>query len=201
MPLIIPPDGPWTSARSPRYSLHPMPLQLFEALEAGDLPLASSVAPPSLPSLPLFLITEANRWLWRRRLALVASDQENIPWLSRLVVYEPEALEKQSPPHDRPELVIVGRIGFHEKPDERGMVEVGYAIDPEHRRKGHARAALKIMIQVAKSTQGVNVLRASVAPDNLISRRIVEGEGLKKVGQEMHGRRGVENIFEIDLSK
>ncbi|KAN0089183.1 hypothetical protein V8E51_019443 [Hyaloscypha variabilis] len=201
MPFNTPPSGPWTSARSPRYSLYPMPLQLFEALEAGDLPLASSIAPPTLPPLTPFLIDEHHRNLWRMRLALVASDEENIPWLTRLVVYQTaEDPEPQNPAQKTPELVIVGRIGFHSKPDERGMVEVGYAIDPEHRRKGHASAVIRIMVDIARAIEGVTVLRASVAPDNWISRRIVEGEGLKKVGREVNGRRGIEDIFEVSVS-
>jgi hypothetical protein len=38
-----------------------MALPLFEALEAEDLELASSQAQASLPPLPAFLISEANR--------------------------------------------------------------------------------------------------------------------------------------------
>jgi len=108
-------------------------------------------------------------------------------------------VESQSPAQDSSKPVIVGRIGFHNKPDERGMVEVGYAIDPEQRRKGHASAAMKIMVDIARSIEGVEVFRASVAPENWISRRIVEGEGLKKVGRTVH-RDGVDDVFEIGVS-
>jgi [ribosomal protein S5]-alanine N-acetyltransferase len=97
--------------------------------------------------------------------------------------------------------VIVGRIGFHGKPDERGMMEVGYEMEPVHQRRGHARAAMRIMVDVARAIQGVNVLRASVVEENWISRRVVEGEGLRKVGRERHERRGLEDIFEMDVSK
>jgi len=178
-----------------------MSVQLLEALKAGDLPLASSLAPPSLPQLPPFLITEANRGLWNYRLARAAEDPENIPWLTRVVVYQLEKdVEPQIPAQESSEQVIVGRIGFHNKPDERGVVEVGYAIDPEHRRKGHASAALKIIVDIARATESVKVLRATVAPENWISRRIVEGEGLKNVGTQIHERRGVEDVFELDVS-
>jgi len=37
------------------------------------------------------------------------------------------------------------------------MVEVGYLTDPLERRKGHARAALRIMIDVAREEPGVEV--------------------------------------------
>jgi ribosomal-protein-alanine N-acetyltransferase len=201
MVFSTPPMGPWTSARAPRYSLHPVPIPLFEALKAEDLGLASSIAPPSLPPLPSFLISEANRGIWGRRLALVAADPEQTPWISRVVIYKPELdQEEESSNLEKSKVAIVGRIGFHGKPDERGMVEVGYEIDPEQRGKGHVKAAMKIMVDVARGTQGVNVLKASVAPENWISRRVVEGEGLRKVGREVHERRGLEEIFEIDVS-
>ena len=41
----------------------------------------------------------------------------------------------------------VGRAGFHAAPDADGMLEVGYAIDPDHRRRGYARAALALMVE------------------------------------------------------
>jgi [ribosomal protein S5]-alanine N-acetyltransferase len=184
-----------------------MPLPLFVALEAGNLEPASSQAPASLPPLPSFLISEANRGIWRRRLDLVVRDPEQLPWISRLVVYQPEK-DPQSQGQNRDldaqgtyPAVIVGRIGFHGKPDERGMVEVGYEIDPVRRGRGHARAAMRIIADVAREIQGVNVLKASVAEENWISRRVVEGEGLRKVGRERHERRGLEDIFELDVSK
>jgi [ribosomal protein S5]-alanine N-acetyltransferase len=178
-----------------------MPLPLFQALEAGDLALASSVAPSSLPPLPSFLTSEANRGIRGRRWALVAADPEQVPWVSRVVIYEPELdRDVQSPNLEKSKAVIVGRIGFHGKPDERGMVEVGYEIDPEQRGNGHVKAAMKIMVDVARGTRAVNVLKASVAPENWISRRVVESEGLRKVGKEVHERRGLEEIFEMDVS-
>ncbi|CZR66480.1 uncharacterized protein PAC_16381 [Phialocephala subalpina] len=196
-----PPPGPWTSASSPGYSVYATPLPALEALEAGNLPLASSLAEAvSLPPLPDFLISDANRGIWRRRLDLVNRDPEQFAWISRLVVYEDVGVKK-GPGDEEKGGVIVGRIGFHGKPDERGTVEVGYEISPEHRRKGHAKAAVGIMIEVARRAKGVNVLKASVEPDNLASRKVVEGAGLKKVGRKVHARRGLEDIFEMDVSQ
>jgi ribosomal-protein-alanine N-acetyltransferase len=182
-----------------------MPLPLFEALEAGDLGFIPSQAPASLPPLPLFLISTENRSIWRWRLDLVAADPEQLPWISRLVVYEPKTNQGAQNPvlevQEANPAIIVGRIGFHGKPDERGMVEVGYEIDPAHRGKGHVKVAMRIMVDIARRTPGVNVLRASVAPENWISRRVVEGEGLSKIRREVHERRGLEDIFEMDVSK
>lgn len=197
MNFPAPPSSPWRSASYPQHSIHRTPLPVLEALEAGNLELASSLAEAaSLPPLPEFLVTDANRGIWRRRLDSVNGDPEQFGWLSRLVVYE----ETGSKDEEK-RCVIVGRIGFHGKPDERGMVEVGYEIAPEHRKKGHARAAVTIMIEVARNVEGVKVIRASVAPANFPSRHLVKSVGLQLVGREVHDRRGLEDIFEMDVSK
>lgn len=176
-----------------------MPLKVFEALEAGDLESAASRAPVSLPLLPPFLISGANRGIWRRRLNSVAADPEHAPWISRVVVYE--NAESQSFESGKQGAVIVGRIGFHGKPDEHGMVEVGYEIDPAQRRRGHASAAMRIIVDVARAIQGVKVLRAGVVEENWISRRVIQGVGMRKVGTERHERRGLEENFVMDVSE
>jgi hypothetical protein len=43
------------------------------------------------------------------------------------------------------------------------------------------------------------VLKACVVEENWISRKVVESEGLKFVGQQLHPRRGLENVFELHL--
>lgn len=198
MAVHTPASTAWTSAASPQHSIHPVPLPVFEALEAGDLELASSLTPASCPPLPPFLISAANRGIWRWRLDSIAADPEHAPWMSRLVVYS----ENQSVnPDQNCEEVVVGRIGFHGKPDARGAVEVGYEIDSEHRRKGHARAALRIMIEVARTIPEVKIFRAGIAPENFVSRRVVEGAGLRHVCREVHAWRGLQDVFEIDVSK
>ena len=54
---------------------------------------------------------------------------------------------------------------------------------------------------MAGATLGVNVLAASVGEENWISRRVLEGAGLKKVRREKHEFWGLIDIFEMDVSK
>ena len=127
---------------------------------------------------------------------MVAADPDHLPWVLKVIIFhtgtDPET-GRTSP------AVLVGRIGFHGKPDAKGLVEVGYEIDSAQRRRGHAGAAMRIIADVAKRVQGVNVLRAGVAEENFISRRVVESVGLRKVGVEMHERRGLEEVFLLDV--
>jgi RimJ/RimL family protein N-acetyltransferase len=77
------------------------------------------------------------------------------------------------------------------------MVEIGYSIDPLYRRQGHARAALRILLEVAASDPHVNVVRASVRPDNLASRALIDRHGFRVVGEQWDDEDGLEVILEI----
>ena len=66
--------------------------------------------------------------LVRWRLAQIAADPSEEPWLLRAIV-------------ERDEGVAVGYVNFHSLPDERGMVEIGYTIVPSRRRQGYASEA------------------------------------------------------------
>jgi RimJ/RimL family protein N-acetyltransferase len=93
---------------------------------------------------------------------------------------------------------IVGRAGFHGPPDGNGMVEIGYSIDPLRRRLGYARAALVILLETARRTAGVGIVRASVRPDNLPSRRLIDQYGFREVGEQWDDEDGLETILEVD---
>jgi RimJ/RimL family protein N-acetyltransferase len=90
----------------------------------------------------------------------------------------------------------VGRAGFHGAPDENGMVEVGYAIDPAYRRRGYARAALAFLLDRAAREPAVRTVRASVRPDNHASRALIESTGFVPVGQQWDDEDGLETVYE-----
>ena len=62
--------------------------------------------------------------------------------------------------------MAVGAAGFHGSPDADGMVEVGYSVDPDFRRRGYARAAMQVLLDRAVAHPDVRVLRATISPDN-----------------------------------
>ena len=122
----------------------------------------------------------------RWRIPMVREDPWINPWLIRIAV-------------DRATGTIVGLGNFHAPPDERGMVEIGYRVIEEHRRKGYGREIAVTMWRAAAQHPDVRVLRASVAPDNVGSRAIVEGAGLVKVGEEWDDEDGLEWVFEVPV--
>jgi ribosomal-protein-alanine N-acetyltransferase len=92
---------------------------------------------------------------------------------------------------------VVGKAGFHGPPDEHGMVEVGYAIVPELRRRGYARAALEALLQRAGREPAVRVVRASVSPDNAASLGLIRQYGFVRVGEQWDDEDGLELVYEV----
>lgn len=168
-----------------------------EAQDAGwPLPAPSAGSGPSTTSesrqprpddevvLTPFLVSDRCRQVWGLRSRQVAEVPSDADWVTPLVV--------------APDGQVVGRAGFHGAPED-GTVEVGYEIDPLHRRQGHARAALLVMLDLARREPDVRTLRASIRPDNLPSRRLVEQHGLLVTGEQWDDEDGLETIFEIDV--
>ena len=93
--------------------------------------------------------------------------------------------------------VTVGRAGFHGPPDAAGMVEVGYAIDPAHRRLGYARAALEILLGRAAAEPEVRTVRATISPGNVASRDLVLRYGFVEVGEQEDDEDGLEVVYEV----
>jgi len=166
---------------SPTVELKLIPESALEALLAGSLAEASAIMGLTLPAS--FLTQDG---LWRYRLEQIRADPAAAPWLVRAV-------------YGRPADAVVGHAGFHGPPDDRGMVEIGYAIVPEFRRQGYARAAVGQLIAYA-AEHGARVVRASVSPDNVGSLAVIRPYGFQHVGEQWDEEDGRELIFERPAS-
>jgi ribosomal-protein-alanine N-acetyltransferase len=163
----------------------PVRLQLLDgpvlqALVDGDLDRARAAAGGL--ALPEAFLQDT--WLWTLRLGQLIGEPDCAPWLVRAVVVD--------------EREVVGHAGFHGPPDERGMVEVGYRIVPEHRRRGHARAALGELLAYA-SAHGARVARASISPDNAASLALAASFGFAPAGEQIDEIDGLELLFEVEV--
>ena len=114
----------------------------------------------------------------------IVDTPSDAPWVTRFVVVAGIA-------------GAVGIAGFHGAPDEVGMVELGYRIEPLHRRKGYARQALETLLAVADASPNVNIVRAAISPENHASRSLVDGYGFKEVGEQWDEEDGLEIILEM----
>jgi len=92
---------------------------------------------------------------------------------------------------------VIGSAGFHDLPDERGMIEIGFGIVPEMQNQGFGMELLLGMWHTICKRSDVKILRYTVAPDNEPSMHIINKLGFTKVGEQIDLEDGLELIFEM----
>ena len=162
-----------------RLELVQLPVEAMDALIAGDLARASALS--GTPLTPFFV---DQSWLWRIRAEQVRRDPDAAAWVARA------ALVDGTP---------VGHVGFHGPPDENGMVEVAYSVDPAHRRRGHARTMLRAALDWVAQDPRVRTVRASVSPDNTASLAVLRPFGFTHVGEQWDEEDGRELLYELPV--
>jgi len=91
---------------------------------------------------------------------------------------------------------VVGSAGFHDFPNEEGMIEIGFGIVLEMQNQGFGQELLIGMWKMICKRTDVKVLRYTVAPDNAPSMHIINKLGFEKVGEQIDPEDGLELIFE-----
>jgi ribosomal-protein-alanine N-acetyltransferase len=168
---------------APRVRIEHLSAETLAALATGELDVARAATGRSLTS---WQVSEGPLSTWRRRAGQVVQTPEDQPWVTGLLV-------------DEETNDVVGAAGFHAAPDEHGMVEVGYGVDPAYRRRGYARAALLLMIERARSDPSVHVFRVTVSPGNAPSLGLVAQLPFVEVGDQWDDEDGLEIIFEMPV--
>jgi RimJ/RimL family protein N-acetyltransferase len=161
--------------------LVPLNVGVMRALLSGDLAGASAEAGVQLTD---YFTGDASIWLWRVRAEQIQRDPASADWLARAAVDDESGL-------------VIGHAGYHGPPDETGMVEVGYSVDPRFRRRGHGREMLAALLRRAKAEPRVQTVRASISPDNVASLATVAKFGFVQVGEQWDDEDGLELIFEV----
>ncbi len=169
----------------PTVDLVELPPSTLRALASSDLDAANLHM--SVPLSPYFIRPTMVR-VWQRRARQIADSPGDLPWITRAVI-------------DTGLGRAVGRAGFHGPPDEDGMIELGYEIDPECRRRGYARAALEWLLDQARDEPSIRTVRATISPGNLASRALVSQYGFVDVGTQMDDEDGLEIIFEVSADR
>jgi RimJ/RimL family protein N-acetyltransferase len=77
---------------------------------------------------------------------------------------------------------LIGEGGYKGKPDKEGMVEIGYAIIPEYRRRGLATEAARGLTHYAFSHPEVNTVQAHTLQDGTASINVLKNLGMKFMG-------------------
>ena len=80
----------------------------------------------------------------------------------------------------------VGSGGFGGRPGPNRCLTVGYGIREEHRGMGYATELLTLLTDWALDQPEVELVRATIALDNLPSLRVAEKVGFKATGERVH---------------
>jgi RimJ/RimL family protein N-acetyltransferase len=139
------------------------------ALERGDLETAGH-----LMGLPVPEEFWAPVEIWTHMLRLLAADPGAADWLMNAVVVGD---------------VVVGNAGFKGAPVD-GVVELGYRISPAHRRRGHAVAAVRALLDRGRREPLVTRVVARVDPANSASLAVVGSAGFVPDGEHESPRSG-----------
>lgn len=77
-----------------------------------------------------------------------------------------------------------GFAGFKGAPDETGLVEIGYGIEPAHRGQGYATEATAGLVEWAFSFPACQAVTARTLPDNEPSAAVLRKLGFRRCGME-----------------
>lgn len=173
--------GGATVDRGPTVRIVHLDGPVIRALARADLAAANAVAPVPVSA---YLAGPQCQGLWRMRDRQVERDPATAGWVTGIV-------------WDDARRLAVGAAGYHGPPDEEGMVEIGYRIDPAYRRRGYARAALESLLARAAREPGVRRVRVSIRPDNLASYGLASQYGFHRVGEQWDDEDGLEIVYEV----
>lgn len=161
-----------------------LPAEAIIALADGDLSGANAASPVPLTD---WMVSETSVRTWQYRAVQAIQTPADLPWITGVL-------------WDDEEQLAVGQSGFHAAPDDDGMVEVGYGVDPAYRRRGYARAALELAIERSRSESAVRTLRATISPDNEASLALIRQFPFVHNGEQWDEEDGVELIYELTWS-
>ena len=86
--------------------------------------------------------------------------------------------------------IIIGNGGFKGKPDENGLVEIGYAIAPTYRNKGLATEMARLLVEFAFSIPEVKRVQAHTLAQENASVHVLRKCGFGKIGEMFPSHEG-----------
>ena len=119
-------------------------------------------------------------WLERVR----KSDQMD-PWLHGFTI-----VQRGTP-------ATIGYCGFKGPPAD-GVVEIAYAVNPDHQGRGFATEAAKALVTFALADDRVRVVRAHTLPEENASTHVLLKCGFRKIGEVIDPEDGL--VWRWDLA-
>ena len=80
---------------------------------------------------------------------------------------------------------VVGLCGLLGPPDSAGVVEIGYGVAASRRSRGHATAAVELMLTILATDTAIHTVTAATAVNNLHSQGVLRRNGFSETGRGM----------------
>ena len=135
----------------------------------AELPLASG---PETVTFPAAWPGDA-LVIFPRLIEQLEANPDDEPWDGTLV--------------ERGALTAVGQLGCKGKPDENGLVEIGYSLIPEARGRGYTTEIVGALVRWLLEQPSVRVVTAECLETNHASVRVLQKTGFEQVGQKSDG--------------
>jgi len=170
--------------RTARLELVPITLSLVEAVMADDCAEVERLAEARFPG----------KWPGRCLIERAFSaSMERIRANPSLRLWGDRLMVANAPGGDR---LIVGSVVFHGAPDEEGVVEIAYGVEPSSQGQGYGAEATCAMVEWALEQPGVRAVTASTFPWHISSVKIIRRAGLEHCGWREHELMGELEVFE-----
>jgi RimJ/RimL family protein N-acetyltransferase len=106
-------------------------------------------------------------WLAKLREFATAAD----PWVNTFAIMH------------RQDRLFAGGVGYTGPPDEQGIVEIAYGIEPAYQGRGYATQAAEAGTAYAFADERVRIVRAHTLPNPNASTRVLTKCGFTRIGE------------------
>jgi RimJ/RimL family protein N-acetyltransferase len=104
--------------------------------------------------------------------AMAQAEDDSLPWHTYWLIVD---IARQ---------VGVGLVGFKGVPDDTGQAEIGYGIEPAHRRQGYATEAVRALVAWAFSSPHCRAVTARTQITNEASAAVLRKAGFQPYSSE-----------------
>ncbi|MDB4931070.1 MAG: uncharacterized protein JWM10_3554 [Myxococcaceae bacterium] len=173
-----------TVVRTARLELVPITLSLVEAVMADRCEDVEAIAGARFPGKwpGRALIERA----FSASVERIRADPTLRLWGDRLMIATGAGGER----------IIVGSVVFHGAPDDDGVVEIAYGVEPSSQGLGYGVEATCAMVEWALEQPGVRAVTASTFPWHTSSVKIIRHAGMVHCGWREHDLLGDLEVFE-----
>jgi [ribosomal protein S5]-alanine N-acetyltransferase len=157
-----------------RLILVPCDKNLLQVIIQGDKPLAAHLDITIAPNWAHF---GTGPFQYTLDILNKDHDEKTYLWWAYLIVH-------------RRENKLIGNGGFKGRPDDRGIVEIGYAIAPEYRTQGLATEAAGALLDHAFSFKAIKIVQAHTLAEKNESNHILKKLGMAFMEEKLDAEEG-----------